>query len=214
VSSDAALSFLVVCEAAADLETIALLGDRVACAEHAWLDGIIASMRAWIGASPRETFVAWSLEARPAAVLLVHDSDGDLDGWRSSLEAARAEFCSAGNEPSFRVVIGVAHPEREAWILAGFEPRTIDEVSRLERLRAELGFSPCERGELLTSARETQKRDAKRVLAHLTGGDQDRGRRCLQEAALDTLRARGEAIGLRAFLTELQERLGPCYVGR
>lgn len=60
MTSGAALSFLVVCDAAADREMVAILADRIACAEHDWLDGIIESMRGWTGAAPGETFVPWT----------------------------------------------------------------------------------------------------------------------------------------------------------
>jgi hypothetical protein len=247
VTSDAAHSFLVVCEGSSDPETIMVLADRVACAEHDWLDEIIDSMRSWTGMTPGEPCVywsdiykiceargvprvhglgyalgrraalmalrlAWSLDMSPTAVLLVHDSDGDHDGWRESLEAARRDFLANEHSRSFVVVIGVAHPEREAWVLAGFEPRTPEERSRHDELRAELGFNPCEQGERLTSKREVHKRDAKRVLARLSSGDRDRELACLRETALKTLKARGERIGLSAFLGEVRERLAGCYV--
>lgn len=242
MTTGAARTFLLVCEGSSDPETITTLADRVACAEHDWLDGIIDSIRGWTGATPAEPCVYWSdiykiceargiprahglhyglgrraaimalrlartLDVSPAAVLLVHDSDGDHDGWFKSLEAARAD-----QSPDFAVVIGVAHPEREAWVLAGFEPRTPDEQARFAELRAELGFNPCEEGERLTSGREVNKKDAKRALRHLTDGDRDRALACVRETVLETLKARGEAIGLRAFLDELKERLAPCYL--
>jgi hypothetical protein len=247
VTSLAAHSFLVVCEGPSDPETIMVLADRVACAEHDWLDGIIDSMRIWTGVTPGDTCVYWSdiyricdargvprahgvgyalgrrsalmalrlartLDVSPTAVLLIRDSDGDHDGWLASLEAARRDFHAREQSPRFMVVIGVAHPEREAWVLASFEPRTPEERSRLDELRAELGFNPCEQGERLTSKREVHKRDAKRVLARLTSGDRDRELAGFRETALETLSARGERIGLCAFLGEVRERLACCYV--
>lgn len=245
--SSAALCFMVVCEAAADRELVAVFADRIAVAEHLWLDGIIESVRKFAGATPSETFVRWAqisrmceerrvprahglgyalgrrsalmalrlaltLETRPTAVVLLHDSDEDYEGWRESLEAARRDFCANAPRRPFPVVIGVAHPEREAWVLAGFEPKTPDEQSRCAELRAELGFNPWEHAERLTSAREIHKKDAKRILQYLTTGDHERELACLREADLEKLGARGEASGLRAFLAEIRERLAPCYV--
>jgi hypothetical protein len=156
--------------------------------------------------------LALTLQVSPAAVVLVHDSDGDHDGWRDSLEAARRDFCVHTVGLRFAVVIGVAHPEREAWVLAGFEPQTPEERSRCNEMRAELGFNPCEHAERLTSMREIYKKDAKRVLNRLTDGDHDRELACLRETDLEKLEARGKGIGLYAFLAELRERLAPCYV--
>lgn len=248
MTSGAALSFVVVCEAPSDRETIAMLADRVSCTEHPWLDGIIDSMREWVGAAPGQAFVRWgktlyrmceergvprvhglryslgrrsalmalrlvlTLDRSPTAVILVHDSDGDYDEWHQSLEAARRDFCADEHSPGFDVVIGIAHPEREAWVLAGFEPRTPEEQARYDELRVELGFNPCEQGERLTSKSEVHKKDAKGALDRLTGGDRDRELACLRETALATLMARGERIGLCAFLDEVRERLASYYV--
>lgn len=252
VTSEVALSFLLVCEGTSDPETITVLADRVACAEHDWLDGTIESIRQYVGAAPGERFVRWSdidpicdregvprvhglgyalgrraatralrlalkLAVRPAAVLLVHDSDGDHDGWRSSLEAARTDFESGERPPSFAVVLGIAHPEREAWVLAGFEPRTPEERARLEGLRSELGFNPCEQGFRLTSMLPSDKKDAKGTLNHLTTGERSRRDRereltCVRETDLETLKARGKGIGLSDFLAELRDRLAPCFI--
>jgi hypothetical protein len=46
----------------------------------------------------------------------------------------------------------------------------------------------------------------------LTGGDHDREIACLRETALEVLQARGQGVGLSAFLDELREHLAPCYV--
>lgn len=247
MTGDAAHSFLVVCEGTSDPRVISILADRIACAQHDWLDGIIEMMRRYVGATPQEAFVQWcklseickarrippvhgqgyslgrraalmalrlasTLEVQPSVVLLVHDADGDHKGWRESLKAARSDFHMKDHGPAFAVVIGVAQPEREAWVLAGFHARTPEEESRLQELRADLGFNPCEHGERLTSSRETDKKDAKRALGHLIGRDSEREMACLRDTPLDILKARGKAVGLCAFLEELEARLAPCYI--
>ena len=52
MTTDATHAFLVVCEGPSDPETIAILADRVACAEHEWLDGILDNTRRYVGAAP------------------------------------------------------------------------------------------------------------------------------------------------------------------
>ena len=70
------------------------------------------------------------------AVLLVRDDDRQA-ARRQGLEQARSE-----HRGRFRIVIGLAHCKREAWVLAGFDPKNEEEKSRIEQLRRELGFNP------------------------------------------------------------------------
>jgi hypothetical protein len=60
VTPEAAHSFLMVAEGPTDPETIATLADRVACAEHDWLDGILDRMRRYVGAVPGEALLRWA----------------------------------------------------------------------------------------------------------------------------------------------------------
>lgn len=154
----------------------------------------------------------------PIRVLLVHDDDG-VAGWRESLEAARDEWLTwLVGEAAFNrrphtdagVVIGVATPEHEAWVLAAFVPRDDGERGTLEQSRKRLRFDPCTHGARLTSGRETDPKDAKRALREVCG-DSARRRALLAEADLDLLRARGASIGLTAFLDELKARVTSAY---
>jgi len=154
----------------------------------------------------------------PIRVLLVHDDD-DVAGWRESLQAARDEWLTwlDGEARLHRrppvnvgVAIGVASPEHEAWVLAAFVPRDDGEHGTLEKARKRLGFDPCTHGARLTSRRETDPKDAKRALREVCG-DPARRRTLLAEAGLDLLRARGVAIGLTAFLDELEARVASAY---
>ncbi|HEX8436246.1 hypothetical protein [Archangium sp.] len=142
------------------------------------------------------------------AVLLLRDSDMDTRRYKG-LEQARAQTSGLGP-----IIIGVAHPKREAWVLAGFHAATDDERSRLEALRRALGFDPRLHAEDLTAAKHGAKRDAKRVLSELTQGDHQREVVCWTEAPLEQLEARGKGTGLADFIQEVRERLVPLWTGR
>lgn len=126
---------------------------------------------------------------------------------RTGLEQARTEAWAA-----FPIIVGCADPKREAWVLCGFEPEGDEEHALLDDLRRELGFHPHIDAHQLDSTDEHAKRSAKRVLGLLVGDDLDREARCWQQAPLDTLRARGERTGLRAFLDELELQLIPLVM--
>lgn len=146
-----------------------------------------------------------------AGVLLIRDSDGDPSR-RRGLEQARA---SDSQRPwPFQVVIGLAEPKREAWVLAGFEPRDGDERQRLDELRRELGCDPCTRSAELSARSPGSKRDIKRVLERLTGGDFNREEICWRCAPLASLIQRGEANGLASYLDEVERLLVPIFRSR
>jgi hypothetical protein len=145
------------------------------------------------------------LDPRPDAVVLLRDSDGDLER-RAGLDQARDA------EPwPFPVVIGFAHTKRECWHLAGFEPKDEEEHQRLTAERQHLGFDPRTHSHELTAKHDEKndKRSAKRVLAVLTADDLNRETECL--AVLAILYERGEEIGLRAFLQEIDAHLVPLF---
>lgn len=145
------------------------------------------------------------LDLKPAAVMLVRDSDDDLER-RDGLHQAREV------EPwPFPVAIGLAHTKRECWHIAGFEPKNGEELERLESERRHLGFDPRTRSHELTAKHDenNDKRSAKRVLTVLTADDLTREAECL--AALAVLHERGEENGLRAFLGEIETLLVPLF---
>jgi len=139
------------------------------------------------------------------AVCLVRDMDDQGADRRRGLGQARSE---AELLSSFRTVVGCADAMREAWVLAGFEAESPDEVERLEDLRQALGFSPCVEAHRLDAKDESAKKSPKRVLRVLTLGDRDREARCWGESPLALLRDRGDASGLRSFLDEVANTLG------
>jgi hypothetical protein len=110
-------------------------------------------------------------------------------------------------------VIGLAHCKREAWVLAGFVPKNEGETERIEQLRRELGFHPCDAAQRLTASHDDDKLSAKRVLGALTGEATDREACCWEESPLQTLRDRGEDTGLAAYIHQLEEVLVPLVGG-
>ena len=85
------------------------------------------------------------------------------------------------------------------------------ERALLERERRTLGFDPRFAAAQLTASEAGAKRDAKRVLEALTGGDRDREDACIEETALHVLVERGAATGLASYLEEIEERLVPLF---
>lgn len=158
-------------------------------------------------------------EPRPDAAVLLWDADEDEAGRYQGLAQAR----SAGPW-RFAVVIGLATPEREAWVICGFAPRDDDERERVQALRRDLGLQPRERSHELSAGRPEHARDCKRVLNTLTTGSADgrdsaRERACLRETPLADLRRCGSGDkrgpltgnGLPEFLGEIAAHLPPLF---
>jgi hypothetical protein len=147
---------------------------------------------------------------RPDAVLLIRDSDDQGDRDRGIRQASARE---PGHSWPFAVAIGLAHPKREAWVLAGYEPQSADETARLNELRTELGHDPCAHSHRITARTPGSKRDIKRVLMHLTREDIEREPPCWQSTPLDLLRTRGHANGLAAYLADIETHIVPLLGG-
>jgi hypothetical protein len=136
-----------------------------------------------------------------AGILLIRDQD-DQPQRRAGLKQACDD---APNAPP--IVIGLAIPEREAWVLAGFVPLTEHERERLATERQTLGFDPCAQSHRLTDGKNDQgSRSPKRVLHALTAGDLERQRACWLAPRLEELCQRGQQNGLAAFVDEVRER--------
>jgi hypothetical protein len=145
------------------------------------------------------------LPSHGGAVMLLRDADKEgrrKSGFKQAREASPWPF---------QVIIGIANTKRECWVLAGYEPRDDAERLLLEAERKELGFDPRQHAEELTASTGGAKRDAKRVLKALTGGNRDRESACLEEASLDLLKQRGGSTGLADYLLEVEERLVPLF---
>jgi hypothetical protein len=136
------------------------------------------------------------------AILLIRDQD-DQPARRKGLEQARDHHSA-----HVHVVIGLASPERECWVLSGFDPETEPEMAKLDTEKQNLGFDPCSESHELTACKNDQaKRSAKRVLAALTGGVREREQRCWAETPLSTLEARGKRNGLAQYMQEVRDVL-------
>lgn len=136
--------------------------------------------------------------SRSARVVLVRDMD-DQPNREVGLKQARDESPLAEH-----VAIGLAQPEREAWVLAGFQATDARERQALSELRQHLGFDPTTRPGGL---RGRGKRSAKQALDRLTGHDLERERACIESTSLAVLRVRGRSCGLSAFLSEVAARV-------
>ena len=130
------------------------------------------------------------------AILLVRDRDNQPLR-RFGFEQARRE--DHGGLP---IVVGLAVPMREAWVLCGYEPDE-DEAELLEAVRTRVKFDP--------RTRSHDVADPKRALHELTASDPERERRCWFDTPLTTLRERGEDNGLAEFLEDIAARLTPLF---
>jgi hypothetical protein len=143
------------------------------------------------------------------AIVLIRDADHQPQR-RQGLEQARSACLIPG-----QIIIGLADPEREAWVISGFDPADENENQQLVIERRILGFDPRDNSQQLTAGSDNQaNRSPKRVLQALTNDNPDRERQCWQSTALDTLRQRGRGNGLAAYLNEIKARLVPRITGR
>jgi len=142
------------------------------------------------------------------AVFLVRDADNQPER-RGGLDQARHEFESL--EAAVAVVIGVADPEREAWIISGFDPRNDREREALERATRELGGDPREHPDRMRHGKDNDARSAKRILNLLADSDSGRMGECLERTELDRLHSRGAGSGLKEFLDEIEARVTPLF---
>lgn len=143
----------------------------------------------------------------PWALVYVWDADRQGALRREGLDQARREAKALLGDGA--LAVGVADPNREAWVLAGFVPEGPEEQRRLDELRQRLGFWPNETPERLTAQDEHAKGHTKPVLRALVGDDPAREARCWTDAPFDNLLRRGAGCGLAAFLGEVGQELLP-----
>jgi hypothetical protein len=110
----------------------------------------------------------------------------------------------------FRVVLAFPHPEIEAWPVAVFEPRTKGEHARVQKQERQLGYSPVDEPERLTSTVSDGIADAKNVRDALVPDD---GGGDWLEVDLEVLRDRGRSCGLTDFLREVEAVVVPLLAG-
>lgn len=157
----------------------------------------------------RAFLLLYTLQPLPDAVLLIRDDDRQTER-RRGLEQAR-KWAAEKLHGLNTIVLGLAHPKRECWVLAGFVPKDEREQGLLDAVRQELGFNPCVKAEELTAKHDRDVRSAKRVLSVLTCANADREAECWVSASLDILRQRGENTGLADYLEELRSQLVPLF---
>ncbi|MGD0089281.1 MAG: hypothetical protein ABSE73_05115 [Planctomycetota bacterium] len=106
------------------------------------------------------------------------------------------------------IVIGLAHPKREAWVLACFVPQSEAERERLEEIEKEIHFSPIKEPERLNE-KHGGPRDPKRVLRVLTNDNPEREAVCWEQTDPEVLKTRGSETGLRDYLCQVEEKTVP-----
>lgn len=145
----------------------------------------------------------------PEGIMLIRDADNQPVR-RDGLNQARDHF---GGEP--KIVIGVADPEREAWVIAGFDPLDDQEHQLLDHERKNLGFDPRTGSHALTATNDDRaKKSSKRVLRVLTCDSTEREKPCWRETDLATLESNGQDNGLAPFLAELKQLPVPLITGQ
>jgi hypothetical protein len=159
-----------------------------------------------------------ALDPPPDALIVVHDTDGDLariDAIDQALAIVRAL-----DEP-LPVIVATPHQDAEAWFVTGFVAASDVERRRLESCTEDLGFCPPDEAHRLTAHPNDAPTDAKRVLRRLVF-DEDASRppaldelpdlcaRTLSDLAL--VERRGVACKLTAFLHDLRVLLVPLLV--
>lgn len=144
------------------------------------------------------------------ALVLMVDLDREAER-RDAMDGVRQE--ASGSK--FEILLATPDPEREAWVLHGFEPANGREEKRLAKVQQDLGFDPrLQPHRLRDDARRVEtRRDIKKVLDELVDDDRDREPQCWEMAPLDLLEERGGKTFLADFLVEIRERLLPKLAG-
>jgi hypothetical protein len=138
--------------------------------------------------------------ANPLAVILVCDADTQPERL-DALKQARDNHFSQ----KYPVVVGVANPCREAWLVCSYTPQTELDRKRLEALTQSLSFHPCRQPERLNTADGT--RNAKKVLEQLLGETEET--ELFAAMKYPHLLECGTECGLAACLSEIQTKLSP-----
>ncbi len=149
----------------------------------------------------RAARIAARFDPPPDLVVLCRDTDGSASLRRNALDGlalARVEL---------PVILAVAHPESEAWVVAGFFAANRAEEEIVRKLRSEHGFNPTAEPHRLTAGKRTDPHDAKRACEALfpDGTSSERAQRCWREAPLEDLERRGAETGLPEYLDDVTQ---------
>ena len=141
--------------------------------------------------------------ASPLAVVLVCDADNQPERLLGLQQARDSHFAD-----HYPVVVAVANPCREAWLICAFTPQGDADRTLLETLQQELSFHPCKEPERLNT-QAGHVRDAKTVLSRLTSDSPEQEQQILELTVFSHLLEYGQNCGLTAFLEQVQSRLAP-----
>jgi len=146
---------------------------------------------------------------RPNAVMVLWDADAQGYSRRMGLDQALAAGVTLPEGVAH--VVALAEPEREAWVLAGFDPEDEDEEAALHACRTDLGYAPHEHAHRLSAGSGEATDDSKRVLGALCA-TAERERLCLRipdHERRTVLVKRGKDSGLATWITHVEDRLLP-----
>ena len=156
----------------------------------------------------RALYLFRKLKDQPQAVLLIRDVDREPKR-RIGLNQARLDHEKRGGR--FGVIIALANPKREAWILSGFKAENEAEIELHKEETKRLKFDPTKEPERLSARPHDSPHNIKPVVAKLTQNDKAREHRCVSQTKLSDLRENGKDTGLPEFLDEIKERLLPIF---
>lgn len=147
------------------------------------------------------TLIARDLGSR--AVVFAIDNDNKDKELRSTLDEARKEVGAMVGE-MVSVVLSVALPEIEAWIIIDARERVPSKV--LDEHRRRLGFDPTREAHRLVSRPPDAEHECKRVFKAL---ELEAEAHDAPLSTLDELQEWGKETGLSAFIEEVRQRLVP-----
>jgi hypothetical protein len=147
------------------------------------------------------------LQPAPDLVVFCIDTDGD-----ETVAEQMREGVERANVGGLPISLAVMHQESEAWVVAGFVPENTAEELALRQLKSNLKFDPTSEPHRLTSRRQTEPRDAKRVCKSLVPEvpHSERARRCWLDTSLDDLERRGAQTGLPEYLAAVKAIVLPA----
>ncbi len=155
----------------------------------------------------RNALTLCSAVGMPLAIILVCDADTQperLEGLNQAREAH--QFL---NGDAYPIVVGVADPCREAWVLCGFEAQE-HEQKKLADLTREINFNPTREAHKLTTAEKPH--NAKRILERCVD-NLEREELCWTQTNYQRFLKHGAYCGLKAYLEEVQEHF-PVLLGK
>lgn len=143
------------------------------------------------------------LEPPTANAILLFVRDGEAQG-----KARRDDLLEVAREArNPDMIVGVAEPMREAWLLCAWRAAGRESVRAHLALRQELSLDPCREPERLNAKSERELRHPKYCIRRLAGPGVDGQEAALLITPLDEMKQRGEGCGLTSFLDLSQEVL-------